>query len=310
MNHIKKCSGVVVPMITPVTNNLHLDEPAVKKVINHLTSSGCTPFVLGTTGEATSLSSQQKKRLVQVSVEFCDKKTPLYVGIASNCFEESVQLANDSFDMGASYVVAHLPFYYPLTTEQMRVYFIKLADSIKGPLLMYNIPATTGISMPIELVLELSEHENIVGFKDSERDLHKQETIISFCKDNESFAHFTGWGGQIGNSLLKGSDGLVPSTGNIVPGLYQQLYLASKTGNTSEVERLQLETDAISEIYQKGRVLSESLAALKVMMHELGLCGRDVLPPLTFIPDDNQKQIINQMHELNVSKLAEQITSN
>lgn len=298
------CGGVVVPMATPVTADGRLDLTAVDRIVNHLVEHGCVPFVLGTTGEATSYTLPQKRDVIHQAILSSAGRAPVYVGIASNCFEESVDLAQESFLKGADYVVAHLPFYYPLTPAQMIAYFDRLADRVGGRLLVYNIPATTGISIPEEVVYELSAHPGIVGVKDSERDLAKQERIIAFCKQTEGFCHFTGWGTQIGHSLLLGSDGLVPSSGNLVPAIYRAQYDAAKRADRAEVERLQTVGDQVSEVYQKGRLLSESLAALKIMMQELGLCSDHVLPPLTPLPDADRVAIRERMKELDVLRLS------
>lgn len=299
-----RCGGVVVPMATPVTADGRVDLTAIDRIVNHLVGHGCVPFVLGTTGEATSFSSAQKREVVRQAIQSSAGRAPVYVGISSNCFAESVEFAEESFLAGADYAVAHPPFYYPLTPVQIRAYFERLADAIGGRLLVYNIPATTGISIPEEVVRELSAHPGIVGYKDSERDAARQERLIAFCRQTEGFSHFSGWGTHIGTALLLGSDGMVPSSGNLIPGVYRAQLEAAARGDRSEVERLQAIGDRISEIYQKGRVLSESLAALKVAMGELGLCGPDVLPPLMPTPQADCEAIRDMAASLDLRSLS------
>ena len=92
-------------------------------------------------------------------------------------------------------------------------YYKNLADNIKGPLMLYNIKATTHMSIPVEIIRRLSMHPNIVGLKDSERDLERMEACISISKGREDFAYFCGWAAQSAHSLELGADGIVPSTG-------------------------------------------------------------------------------------------------
>ncbi|MEX0685153.1 MAG: dihydrodipicolinate synthase family protein [Balneolales bacterium] len=296
--------GVIVPMITPFANDSQIDLNAAEHITNHLVDHGCFPFLLGTTGEAASISGIQKQRFVEKVAESIKGRTPLYVGISSTCFEESVQMAENYSSAGADYAVAHPPYFYPLSPAYLKEYYIKLADEISIPLILYNIPATTHISIPLDVVFELSGHPNIIGIKDSERDVERQKKTIVFCNDEKDFFHLTGWGALMTDALILGSNGLVPSTGNIVPGKYKELYDAAVSGDVTLANDLQIETDSVSSIYQKNRNLSNSLAAMKVLLNELGLCMKKVLPPLMQLSREDEQQILLQMRELKVQQLA------
>ncbi|MBT3480912.1 MAG: dihydrodipicolinate synthase family protein, partial [Opitutales bacterium] len=174
---------------------------------------------------------------------------------------------------------------------QMLRYFEVLADAIPLPLIIYNIPATTGMSIPLDIVDQLSAHENIVGLKDSERDeVRLGEAIIRY-RNRTDFSHFVGWAAQSKNALLLGSDGLVPSSGNLVPEMYRELYDFALKRDLSAVQDLQDLTDDISLIYQKGRSLGSALAALKVLMSELGHCEKYMWPPLVEIDGDEEAEL-------------------
>lgn len=291
-------------MITPFKTDGHVDLNSAGYVTRHLINHGCIPFIMGTTGEATSLPANQRLNFVNAVVEAANGDQPVYVGISSNCLEESIRLANEFSAAGANFAVAHLPFYYSLKSYQMKDYYLRLADSIDLPLIIYNISATTHMSIPVELVFDLSKHPNIRGIKDSEQDLKRQQKIVEFCNRQEGFSHFVGWGAQCAYTLSIGSDGIVPSTGNLVPDLYKQLYCAAKSGDEKAANVLQKKTDAISAIYQEGRSLSESLAGLKVMMNELELCGKKTLPPLTQLRPSAERKILSDMEKLNIKVKA------
>ncbi|MEX2564836.1 MAG: dihydrodipicolinate synthase family protein [Cyclobacteriaceae bacterium] len=303
----KKSEGIVVPMITPFKTDGNIDLISAGDVTRYLIDHGCIPFIMGTTGEATSIPANQRQPFVNAVVEAANGDQPVYVGISSNCLKESVQMANNFSAAGANFAVAHLPFYYSLKPYQMKEYYHRLADSIDLPLIVYNISATTHMSIPLDLVFDLSQHPNIRGIKDSEQDLERQEKTIEFCNKQEGFSHFVGWGAQCAYALSIGSDGIVPSTGNLVPDLYKQLYHAAKSGDNKTAKVLQKETDAISAIYQEGRNLSESLAGLKVMMHELELCGKKILPPLLELAPDEEHKILASMKKMNIKEKAKNV---
>jgi 4-hydroxy-tetrahydrodipicolinate synthase len=205
----------------------------------------------------------------------------IYAGLNGCCVSEHIRTANEYHRLGADVIVATLPAYYALTGEQMYNYYKTLADSIAAPLMLYNIKATTHMSIPVEVVGRLSAHPNIVGLKDSERDAERMTACLSISRNNPGFAYFCGWAAQSANSLLNGADGIVPSTGNFVPEMFAALYAAAVSGDIQRANDLQRKTDRVARIYQEGRTLGESLAALKVMMETKNLCLPCMLAPLT-----------------------------
>lgn len=290
---MKNCKyhGVVVPMVTPVTADGHLDIKSVEKIVDFLAKSNVAPLLMGTTGEGNSVSAADGRLFVETAVKASAGRVLIYAGLTGNCFSEQLAQAESYTASGADVIVATLPSYYALTEEQMYNYYKTLADSIKSPLMLYNILATTHMSIPTEIVRRLADHPNIVGLKDSERDLDRMKECIAISKDRDDFAYFCGWAAQSAYSLSIGGDGIVPSTGNYVPEMFDELYRAAVAGDTANAERLQSETDAIAKIYQGGRILGQSLAALKVMMQTKGLCEPWMLMPLTRLPEDEENRI-------------------
>ena len=277
----KKYKGVVVPMVTPVKENGTLDTQAVERIITFFVQTGVSPLLMGTTGEGNSVSQKDGLLFVETAVKAAQKRITIYAGLTGNCFAEQLAQAEAYTKAGADVIVATLPTYYALTEEQMENYYRTLADSIKGPLMLYNILATTHMSIPVGVIRRLADHPNIVGLKDSERDLERMAQCIEIAKDRDDFCYFCGWAAQSAHCLELGGDGIVPSTGNFVPEMFQQLYEAAVAGDMATANRLQDETNEIAKIYQKDRTLGQSLTALKVMMQTKGLCEPWMLMPLT-----------------------------
>ncbi|MBN1184873.1 MAG: dihydrodipicolinate synthase family protein [Bacteroidales bacterium] len=293
----KKYRGVIVPMVTPLNNQFNIDEEAVERIVDSFVEAGVSPFLLGTTGESVSVSFTQKKNLVRKTVVHSNKRSIVYAGISGNCLEDTIEEGKAYADMGVDALVAHLPFYYPLSPDQMLRYYEQIADNVPAPLFLYNNPITTKFSIPLEVVEKLSYHSNIVGLKDSERGLERLDTSISLWADREDFSHLLGWAAQSAYALQKGSDGIVPSTGNISPKLYRDLYDAAIRGDALKALALQEITNQISEIYQLNRNISQSIPALKVMMHVKGLCKPCVLPPMYELEKDEVETIIGMTKE-------------
>ena len=291
----KKYSGVIVPMVTPFTKQEQIDAVSVRNIVNHLVGHQAHPFILGTTGESVSVSKAERITLVRTTVESCESKRTVYAGISGSCFSEVVLEAQVFADLGVDVLVATMPSYYPVDEEQMLRYFNQLADQVKLPLVIYNIPATTHLSIPLEVVDKLSHHENIVGFKDSEKGVDRVHEAINRWKDRPDFSYLLGWALMSKDAMLAGADGIVPSTGNFTPGLYHSIYTAGKSGDERTAKIAQDKADIISLLYQKDQILSRSLALLKVLMSAYQLCDPTVLPPLLTANADQVKALTNQV---------------
>lgn len=294
----KKYQGTIVPVITPITDNFKLDPEAVEKIFSHLYRNDAMPFILGTTGESASLSNSVKLDYLKAAIKNKKPGSTLYVSVSSNCFEDSVDFAKQCFDEGVDVVAATLPTYYRLSDDSMTKYYEQLADQINGPLIVYNIPATTHMSIPLSVVDELSYHPNIVGIKDSERCETRLDDSLKLWSNREDFSHFLGWAAKSAYSLINGSDGLIPSTGNLHPALYYDMTQAVVNGDHQKAYELQNQSDLLGNLYQGGRTLGESLWALKVLMCEYGLCKPNVLKPLQLMSAEEEAQLIQSFHEL------------
>ncbi|MDR2839822.1 MAG: dihydrodipicolinate synthase family protein [Paludibacter sp.] len=278
---MKYFSGVVVPMITPFTKSLQIDTEAVKRIMAVFAENNISPLVAGTTGESSSLSQAAAYTLVKTAVEHKTSTQKVYAGLVCNCIEEMLDRAEQYADLAVDAIVATLPSYYSLTDKQMERFYCMLADASRCPVMMYNIKSTTQMSLPEDVVERLSEHPNIAGLKDSERDENRMKRFIEKFRSRSDFSYFSGWGAQALNALLLGADGVVPSTGNVVPEMYKELYAAYQSGDIENAKLWQQRTDDVAKIYQQNRTLGESLAALKVLMHSRGFCEIHVMNPLT-----------------------------
>ena len=328
----KKYCGVVVPMVTPVTPEGRLDKGAVERIIEFFAQAKVSPLLMGTTGEGNSVSREDGLIFVETAVKVAAGRIKVYAGLTGNCFGEQLSQAEAYTEAGADVIVATLPTYYALTPEQMENYYCRLADHLASltksqsleaspttvqsleasptkpqsleaspttvPLMLYNILATTHMSIPVDVIRRLADHPNIVGLKDSERDLERMEQCIDIARGREDFCYFCGWAAQSAHSLELGGDGIVPSTGNYVPEMFRHLYEAAISGDMETANRLQEETNEIAKIYQKDRTLGQSLAALKVMMQTKGLCGPDMLMPLTRLSTKEEQAIASMVQTI------------
>src|SRR5262245_44371970 len=169
MKKNKKYYGVIIPAITPLTADYKLDKSAVKKIFDNFYKYNASPFILGTTGESASLPLDLKTEYIKEAGKNKKAGTVLYAGISYNVLRELIEFTKLSADNGIDSVASILPYYFPFTEGQMKKHFETLAEKSPLPVIIYNIPATIHMSIPISIIEELSHHPNVIATKDSER---------------------------------------------------------------------------------------------------------------------------------------------
>lgn len=291
-------SGVIVPLVTPITPDGRLDEAAAALLVDHLASNGCGMLVLGTTGEVASLPFELRRRYVEIAARTAAGRTPVFACAASNCVSISIQSGNDYLAAGADAIVAILPNYFKLTPAEMLAYFECIADGVRGSVMIYNMPATTGMSIPLEVIESLSRRSNVTGLKDSEGTAGRREDVARRFAGRPDFSLFMGIAAHSIAALKLGFDGLVPSSGNLYPERWSALLAAARAGDWSTAERLQGQLDALGSIFQRDRTLGQSLGALKAALALRGLCGPDMVPPLLPLSPVEQEAVRAEVRAL------------
>lgn len=298
MKTLNKYHGVVVPMVTPITKNNEIDINAVKRIINNFAQYNVSALIMGTTGEGNSVSVESGVKMIKAASEAATGRITIYAGLAGNCISEQYDAAVKFIEAGADVIAATLPCYYSLTPKQMYEYYKNLADTLTAPLMLYNITITTHMSIPLDVIEKLSHHPNIVGLKDSENNIQRMEEALTLFSDREDFAYFCGCAANSAKALSLGADGIVPSVGNYLPKIYNDLFEAGISGNTEIANDLQAKTIEIGKINTDNLTLGESLAGLKVIMKMYGLCETYMLPPLTELEEKTVINIQNKVRDI------------
>ncbi len=293
-----KHQGVVVPMITPVTREGMLDEPAVDRVVDFLLAGGVDGiFVLGTTGEGSAIPTKHRRRLVECVVARVQTRTRVYAGIG-DAHPEEIQTGNDFLASGVDALVSRPPVNQPL--DEMQAWYEQILNGIEGPLVLYNMPMTTKVSIPLDVVAHLLGHPRLAGIKDSENNPQRIEELLKRFGRRPEFSVFIGVGALMEMGCQLGADGIVPSVGNLVPAVCGRFHQAAGQADWAAAARHFAEMNGVAALYQKGRNLNESLSALKAAMHCRGLCSAHVLPPLRKVSDAELEEIRLQMRELHL----------
>jgi 4-hydroxy-tetrahydrodipicolinate synthase len=154
------------------------------------------------------------------------------------------------------------------------------------------------VSIPLEVLEKLMGHPKLVGFKDSENDAVRHEALIRRFGQQPGFSIYVGVGVLMASGLRQGAHGIVPSVGNLVPDTCQQFCDAAQRGDWAATEAATLRMNAVAALYQKGRTLGQSLAALKAALHLKGICGSHMLPPLQPVAEAELEALRSEMRSL------------
>lgn len=276
----RKPTGVIVPMITPFTAAGEVDAAAVGRVVDYLAAGGMDGlFLLGTTGESASMTARQKHDLVAAAVKAGRGRLGIYAGISSNVLADAVQAAHDYAELGVDALFVLRPHFYPVPDAALEDWFRQLLDRIPLDLLLYNIPLTTHVSIPMAVVERLADHLRLLGMKDSEPDLERLGAALAIAQRRADFHVLAGTNKLFVDGLALGAAGIIPAAANLDPAVHRDLCRAVLAGQDEEVRRL---TEAMKAVLAQYTcpTLGESLAKLKALMAAKGLCEPNVLPPL------------------------------
>lgn len=300
MNNGHKHNGVVVPMVTPVTATGELDETAVDRLVDSLVAGGVQGiFLLGTTGEGGSVPRPVRPKLVKRVAERVGDKCLVYAGLA-DLRRSEFDSANDYCRAGARAIVVHPPVSEPVPANELSHWYRSLLERIECQLILYNMPATTGVSIPLDEVGKLLGHPKLAGIKDSENNARRHEELLKRFGGQKDFSIFIGIGALMEKGLKLGADGIVPSVGNLIPEACRGLVASARRGDWHEAEDYFSRMNTVSALYQKGRTLNESLSALKGALHCRGICTPHVLPPLHTLTDAQISSLRGEMSRLHL----------
>lgn len=296
---MNRISGIIAPIITPLNLTFLLDSVSLEKIIEHIIDGGVKAiFALGTTGEFSSLSLDLKNEVIQKTCLFVKKRISTLIGISSCDWQESLALAETAFLNKADAVVATPPYYFDMSQDDIIGYYSDLADRVKLPLYLYNMPSLTKINIEPETVKVLALHPNIIGLKDSSGNMNYFGELGKLFK-NSDFYLYVGPEERLAESLSLGARGGVNGGSNLFPKLYVNLFDAFSRKDFEEVNRLQTQIQKLSDlVYNLTDSPNAYLQGLKSAMCMEGLCGDILAPPLKSLNQIARNQLIENLKEL------------
>ena len=295
--------GIIPPMITPLLDRDTLDVAGLERLIEHILSGGVHGlFILGTTGEAPSLSYRLRYELIERACGQVKGRVPVLVGITDTCFTESLNTANKARDAGAQAVVLAPPYYFPAGQAELLEYIKHLTPELPLPLFLYNMPSLTKAVFEPQTVRAAAQINGIAGIKDSSGNMVYFHQLQSLLRDYPDFSLLVGREELLAETILLGGHGGVCGGANLIPKLYVDLYNAARSRDLPAIEPLHEKVMQISTtIYSVGRYGSSYLKGLKCTLSCMNICSDFLAEPFHRFRREEHDKIQQYVKELGIT---------
>ena len=275
--------GSIVALITPFKDD-KLDESNYIKLINYHLENGTHGLVPGgTTGESPTLSHEEHKKIINLSVKECKNKIPVIAGTGSNSTFEAVELSSFADKAGADGLLIVTPYYNKPTQEGLYQHYKKINDNVGIPIIIYNIPSRSVIDMSVETMTRLFELKNIVGVKDATGDLNRAEQQYKAMGDK--FIMLTGEDGNALEFNKKGGTGCISVTANVAARLCSEMQNASLEKNNIDLQKRAEEINKLLTPLNNSLFIESNPSPVKYAASLLKLSPDDVRLPLVKITE-------------------------
>ncbi|TDU81895.1 4-hydroxy-tetrahydrodipicolinate synthase [Prosthecobacter fusiformis] len=273
--------GIIPPLVTPLSGRDTLDVAGLERLIEHLITGGVHGlFILGTTGEAPSLSYRLRRELIERTCKLVKDRVPVLVGITDTAFVESVNLAQYSAEQGVSAVVTAPPYYFPAAPPELQQYIQDLVAEMPLPMFLYNMPGLTKVSFDIELVRRALDMPGICGVKDSSCDMIYFHRLIEVARQRPEWSILVGPEELTAEAVLLGGHGGINGGANLHPSLYVKMYDAAAAQDLPLTRQLHAQVMSLAgSIYTVGRHKSAIIKGIKCGLSLLGICDDQMAEP-------------------------------
>jgi 4-hydroxy-tetrahydrodipicolinate synthase len=273
--------GSIVAIVTPFKNG-EVDEAKLKELIEFQIENGTNGIVpCGTTGESPTLSHEEHEQVIDLTVETVNGRIPVIAGTGSNSTAEALRLTKHAKATGADGVLLITPYYNRPTQKGLYQHYMKLADSVDIPMIVYNVPSRTGTDILPETLAKLAEHKNIVGIKEATGQLKRSSEIVQACGEN--FVLLSGDDVVTLPMMSVGGRGVISVVANIAPADIAAMCKAAKEGDFQNAQELHYKTLPLSiDLF-----IETNPIPVKTAMKLMGMLNGEMRLPLASMTESN-----------------------
>lgn len=271
-----RIEGIIPPVATPMQANQDLDLPRLRWFLDHQISNGVHGvFVLGTNSEFYALDEGEKQAVIATAVAHVRRRVPVWAGTGAETTREAIRLTRLAEKEGADGVSVITPYFISPNQQEIYDHYRQIAESTSLPVVLYNNPSTCGgLKIDPDTVGRLAEIPNILGVKDSSGDLQNTQEYVKCVPAR--FSVLMGRDTLIFPSLLMGTRGAVPATGNVAPALLVEIYERFKRGDLEGAKAAQLRLNPLRLALQLCTAPGGVKAALEMLGLSIGPCRSPV----------------------------------
>lgn len=277
-------SGVCTALVTPFLEN-HVNYPLVEQMIDRQIQCGVKAIVLaGTTGEAPTLSDDEKIKLFQKGKQYAKDDCLIIAGTGTNSTKHAVELSIAAQDAGADALLVVSPYYNKANPEGLYTHYMSIAQAVKIPIILYNVPSRTGVDIPVSVYRKLHKQPNIIGVKEASTDISKHIAIHNACSNN--FAIWSGNDELTVPVVSLGGCGVISVLSNLFPAETVAMTQAALDGDFDTAAALQCALMPIIQLLFRD----VNPIPVKYAMQYMGFdCGNCRLPLGPINPDVKEK---------------------
>jgi 4-hydroxy-tetrahydrodipicolinate synthase len=274
--------GVITAMVTPLHQDLTLDEKGLERLIEHLIGGGVHGiFILGTTGEAPNLPYSVRSALIERTCKLVGSRVPVIVGITDTSYQDAIRMAVKSYECGALGVVAAPPYYYQVSQADLLHYFKRLASDSPLPLFLYNAPLNTHLWLEIATVIQAAGEPNIAGLKDSGLNMGYLHAVTEAVRSFPEFTLLVGPDDLLAEAVLLGAHGGMAGGSNVWPRLFVELYEAAVAHDVARVAALHRHAVQFdTAVYRSADHAANPVRGLKCALSLMEICSDEITLPL------------------------------
>ena len=290
--------GSFVALVSPMLENGSLDFDALEALVEwHIESETNGIVSVGTTGESATVSVPEHLEIIKKTIDFVDGRVPVIAGTGGNSTQEAVELTQTAAELGADYALIVTPYYNKPNQEGLFQHFIKIADSVEIPQILYNVPSRTACDLRPDTVMRLASHQNIVGIKealDSSERLSELIRISQSVADHKNFSVFSGDDPSFSSFMANGGDGVISVAANIVPKYISQICSLNLSDQFDHAEEL---NSILKNLYELLFIESNPIP-VKWMLNKMGRIQPGIRLPLVPFNQVFHEKTINEMIKL------------
>lgn len=284
--------GSAVALVTPFTEDNNVNFEKLGELIEYHIENGTDALVVcGTTGEATTMSESEIFAVIKYTVEKVNKRIPVIAGTGSNNTMLSVHMSQEAEKLGVDGLLIITPYYNKTNEKGLKLHFETIANSVKLPIILYNVPGRTKVNIKPSVVVELAKIDNIVAVKEASGDLAQVAEIAKLVP--KDFAIYSGNDDTILPLLSLGGSGVISVLANICPKETHDLVTKFFEGDIEGSKKLQLDMDALIA----ALFIEVNPVPVKTAMNILGFNVGDLRLPLA------------EMEETNLNVLKQELTN-